>query len=34
VVTRAEHAGIILRRDGHLALTEEGRQVARQAIMK
>jgi manganese/zinc/iron transport system permease protein len=34
VVTRAEHDGIILRREGHLALTKEGRQVARQAIVK
>ena len=34
VVTRAEHAGIIARRDGHLDLTEEGRHVARQAIVK
>jgi manganese/zinc/iron transport system permease protein len=34
VVTRAENAGIISRRDGYLALTEEGRQVARQAIVR
>jgi len=34
VVERAQQRGLVVRHNGHLALTDEGREVAREAIVR